>query len=344
MEHKTLTDLLPFPAVQCCCVSQSSDKCEADHGLYDPFRIERPVIDAHTHIFPPPLMNAVWRFFEQHYWPVVYKQTYEHSQVDILIDRGVHHVVLLQYAHKNGIARGLNEYMHKTVERMNAKYGRSVATGLATVMPGEPDAEPILVEAFEKYGLAGVKLHSHVQVIQPNDPRMDPIYRVCTRYKKPVLIHAGREPNSRAHKKDAKDLCHVDFVRDVLDRFPDLVLCIPHLGFNETTEYMNLLRQYPNLYLDTTMQLGRVWPAIQGSTTDDEFEVLFREFADRILYGTDFPQLPNAWYSEYRNLAVRNLWKVSEENLDKILYKNAIRLYGIDLGEKEPRRDIVSTL
>lgn len=167
MSLKSLSSLLPLPPVSCTCsADQAPTRCLQRHNQHDAFRIPttRRVIDAHVHIFPPKLMSAVWRFFDSYYWPVIYKDAYTDSQVDLLLDRGIQHVVLLQYAHKDGIARGLNEYMNATVKRMNNKYGRNVATGLATVMPGEPEAKEILEEAFTKWELMGVKLHSHVQV------------------------------------------------------------------------------------------------------------------------------------------------------------------------------------
>jgi hypothetical protein len=39
-----------------------------------------------------------YSFFHEHYWPVVYRE----RDVGFLLDRGVSHLVLLQYAHKPG--------------------------------------------------------------------------------------------------------------------------------------------------------------------------------------------------------------------------------------------------
>ena len=107
---------------------------------------------------------------------------------------------------------------------------RRVASGLATVMPGEPGAADILAEAFTTLGLTGIKMHSHVQAIAANHPSMDEVYETCIRFNKPCLIHAGKEPNSSAYKADAAKICDVSIVEDVLKRFPNLRLCVPHLG------------------------------------------------------------------------------------------------------------------
>jgi predicted TIM-barrel fold metal-dependent hydrolase len=105
-----------------------------------------------------------------------------------------------------------------------------VASGLATVMPGEPNAREILAEAFTTLGLSGIKMHSHVQCVAANHPSMDEVYETCILYDKPVLIHAGKEPNSKAYKVDAGKICDFSIVDDVLRRYPSLRICVPHLG------------------------------------------------------------------------------------------------------------------
>ncbi len=122
------------------------------------------VVDAHVHLFPDGLFEAIWRWFDVHGWPIRYKlKTPE--VVAFLLDRGVGHIVALHYAHKPGIARGMNAYMAE-VARSSPRI-----TGLATVFPGEPDAAEILTEAFA-LGLQGVKLHCHVQCFAPDAPEL----------------------------------------------------------------------------------------------------------------------------------------------------------------------------
>ncbi|RUP46144.1 amidohydrolase family protein [Jimgerdemannia flammicorona] len=330
MQPLTLKSLLPLSAPVCTCAT-TTHPCLQRHTHTDGFRIppHRIVIDAHVHIFPPRLMSAVWRFFDQHYWPVVYKDAYADSQVDFLIDQGVRHVVLLQYAHKDGIARGLNEFMATTVRRMNEKYGMKVATGLATVMPGEEDACGILEEAFTRWGLMGVKLHSHVQVIAANDPKMDPLYTTCAAHNRPILLHAGREPNSAAYKQDTYELCSASRIDDVLTCHPTLRLCVPHMGWNETELYVALLKRHRNLYLDTTMMLSDLFPTVKGTPTRAQLAKWMGENSDRILYGTDFPNISYTWHTEFANLCDEGEYRLEEEVLERILYKNAMELYGI---------------
>src|SRR5690606_13814376 len=115
-----------------------------------------PIVDAHVHLFPDPLFAAIWSWFERHGWPIRYR-LHAREVLDFLFARGVERVVGLLYAHKPGIARALNQFM------ADLAADEPRLCGLATVLPGEPEAATILDEAFA-LGLRGVKLHCHVQI------------------------------------------------------------------------------------------------------------------------------------------------------------------------------------
>ena len=60
------------------------------------------VIDAHVHLFPDRLFDAVWRWFDTHGWLIRYK-LYSREVIDTLLARGVERIVALHYAHKPGV-------------------------------------------------------------------------------------------------------------------------------------------------------------------------------------------------------------------------------------------------
>jgi len=269
------------------------------------------VIDAHVHLFPQTMFRALWRWFETHGWPVRYRL--DSPQVlDFLFSRGVEHVVGLHYSHRPGMARGLNRY----VADLAAREPR--LTGLATVLPGEPDAAYILDEAFS-LGLRGVKLHCHVQAFAIDAPELTELFEVCTRWDRPMVIHAGREPRSPAYPVDTHSICHVDRVRAVLQAWPKLKLCVPHLGADEFDGYLGLLERFDNLWLDTTMMVADYFPHAG-------VERFIQARPDRILYGTDFPNLPYAWDREVVRIARLG---IAEDSLAQVLSQTTRGLYGI---------------
>lgn len=270
------------------------------------------VVDAHVHLFPDRLFEAVWRWFETHGWPIRYKL---HTQevIAFLLSRGVARVVALHYSHKPGMARALNTYVAELAR------AEPRVLGLATVLPGEPGAREILREGFAA-GLGGVKLHCHVQCFAPDADAMDEIYAACVEADRPLVMHAGREPKSPAYACDPHLLCAAERVEAALRSYPKLRLCVPHLGSDEYTPYLALLEKYDNLWLDTTMAVAGYLPG----PTETPWR-LVEARPERIMYGTDFPNLPYAWDREVRRLAER----LPERVLAQVLGQTARGFFGM---------------
>ncbi len=270
-----------------------------------------PIVDAHVHVFPDALFAAIWRWFDVYGWPIRYKlpapQVIEHLE-----SRGIERMVLLHYAHKPGIARSLNDF----VAALSRAHPATVGT--ATVFPGEPGAVEILEEGFD-LGLRGLKLHCHVQCIAPDDPALEPIYRTCVEHDQPVVIHAGREPKSPGYRCDPHALCSAERVAAVLSSYPGLRLCVPHLGADEFDAFGELMTRYDNLWLDTTMAVAGYFP---GKVPSD----LVSLRPERVMYGTDFPNIPFAWDRELKRLLAMGL---PEPALAEVLGGSAKAFFGL---------------
>ena len=263
------------------------------------------VVDAHVHLFPDRVFDAIYGWFDTHGWPIRHKLRAT-AVLDFLLGRGVGHIVALHYAHRAGIARSLNAFVAELVRT------RPRVTGVATVFPGEEGAGDILREGF-RMGLKGVKLHCHVQAFAVDDPRLHEVYDTCVAEAQPLVVHAGREPRSSAYPVDSHVLCGAHRIEEVLRSYPALRVCVPHLGADELSAYSRLLKTYDNLWLDTTMGLARYFPV-------DDPEWLVSQRPERIMYGTDFPILPYAWDRELGFLAKAGF---SDAVLEQVLAKTA---------------------
>ncbi|MGC8604072.1 MAG: amidohydrolase family protein [Desulfomonilaceae bacterium] len=279
-----------------------------------PHRFET-VIDAHVHLFPDPIFQAIWRWFDEFAWPIRYKLT-SNQIIEFLTSRGIARVLGLHYAHKPGMAHQLNTYMAELCRN------HPQLIGTATVFPGEENAVDILKEAFE-LGLAGVKLHAHVQYFAVDDAVMREIYESCADYNKPLIMHVGREPKNPKfpYKRDPYETCKADKLERILIDYPGLKICVPHLGADEFDQYRRLLECYDNLWLDTAMVLVDYVPNFGSPKLSD-----LR--ADRVMFGTDFPNIPYAWDTEIRQLETRQL---PEDFLTGILKRNASEFLSIKM-------------
>ncbi len=270
------------------------------------------VFDAHVHLFPARIQAAIWQWFDAHAWPIRYRLHAE-SVVEFLLARGVTRFCALVYAHKPGLARMLNQSVFELAQ------AHAAVIPLGTVLPGEPDAEAIVDHALGTLGMHGIKLHCHILRMSADDPRMDAVYARCTAHGRPVVIHAGREPASPAYGVDTRALCSAEAIGRVLTRHPRLTLVVPHLGADEWDAYAALLDLHPNLWLDTTMAIAGYFPA-------DVPASLFPARASRLLYGTDFPNIPYAWDRELHRLLAA---VPASPARDALLYGNAQRVFGV---------------
>lgn len=188
-----------------------------------------PIIDSHVHVFPQKLSDAVRCWFEAHAWRFMYQGTAE-DLIRILFDNGVAGVVLLSYAHRTGISHHLNEFTANLVELFPN------TVGLATLHPKDENPREIIRLGLMGLGLRGIKLHCHVQKTVPDDPLLFPIYEAVLEFDGVLNIHAGREPAIDAYGLDVRTITGAERVQRVLQRYPELKMIIPHLGFDDGME------------------------------------------------------------------------------------------------------------
>lgn len=269
-----------------------------------------PVIDAHMHVFPDRLFQAIRSWFDRHAWRIRYRLPAE-DLITLQQQAGIRGLVLLTYAHKTGLAHDLNRFMADLVSRHPG------TVGFGTVHPDDDRPDIILKQAFGM-GLAGCKLHCHVLGRAMDEAVWEPIYETCLAENRWLLIHAGTQPAIKAYGLDVTAISGVERVKLVLERHPELKLIIPHLGFDQTDEFFDLLDDYPNLYLDTTMVLAEYFPIRVDR------EKLIR-YSHRIMYGSDFPNIP---YGLTREVGCIVDLDLGERATADILGGTANRLFG----------------
>lgn len=278
----------------------------------------KSLIDFHTHFFPDGFFTAICRWFKEVDWPVLYQQSIE-ERISYLKEQGVSQVVSLHYPHKSGMAQTLNQFVFD----LGQKHADFIIP-FGSLHPDDENKTEILQQCFEEFRFKGIKIHSHVQKVGPDDPRMDEIYQVCNQYKKIALIHCGTGPHFndkpvKGYGYDVTTITGIARFQSAISRFPDIKFVVPHLGYEEVEEFFALLDIYPNLYLDTSMALAGYFPV----KLKKEW---FVTYADRLLFGTDFPVIPHEWKKEKEILSSFNLGSDIE---DKIFFKNAQRLLGL---------------
>ncbi len=280
------------------------------------------LFDVHVHFMAPNIQQRVWDYFDSagpllgKSWPINYRFSDE-DRVARLRAMGVKHFSALSYAHRAGIAQYLNDW--------TMAFAKDVPEALAsgTFYP-EPGAGDYVAKLIED-GAEIFKAHMQVGKFAADNVQLDPVWAQLTRSKTPVVLHAGSGPAPGEFTGPVS-------VKRVLERHPSLNLIIAHLGMPEFAEFLDLAQQFENVYLDTTMVFVDFWEGEDhGLSISDPRTELDRiaELGDKILFGTDFPQIPYEYAHQVEVLAELDL---GEDWLRKVLWNNAATLFGKDGG------------
>jgi predicted TIM-barrel fold metal-dependent hydrolase len=269
------------------------------------------LFDVHVHFMHPRVMAKVWAYFDgagslpAGLWPVQYRGT-DDERVERLRSMGVRRFTSLSYAHKPGIAGFLNDWTREFAERTPDTLWS------ATFFP-EPEAAdyvPKLVDA----GVQVFKAHLQVGDFSADDPLLEPVWDVLAESGTPIVLHAGSGPAPGRFTGP-------DGVARVLVRHPELRLVIAHMGTPETAEFLDLAEGYPDVMLDTTMAFVDFW----GEPADPAVVRRLPALQDRILFGTDFPNIP---YDYAHQVEVLQRLDLGDAWMRDVLWNNGTRLFG----------------
>jgi uncharacterized protein len=252
--------------------------------------IHGSIIDMHAHFFPERLFASIWEWFGDHYWYINYKQSPE-GLAETLRGFGVSRFVTYNYAHKAGMAAELNRWTADFARREKG------ALPFATVMPQDPGNIEMLERLFDEDGFLGIKLQPLVSDFYLCDERMLDVYRLLLERGKVLVVHAGTAPV-------ANEYVGAQYFEPVLRQMPDLKVIVAHMGAFEFDRFFAMAREYPNVYLDTSVNFidpqlisGLVaamkFPPLEVPADFDPAELL--ELQDRLLFGSDFPNIPYSY-------------------------------------------------
>jgi hypothetical protein len=276
------------------------------------------LVDVHVHFMPERLLARVWAYFDEggplvaQPVPVAYRFD-EEERIARLRAMGVRAWTALLYPHKPGMAESLNEWGREFARRVPE------AVQTATFFP-EPSAARYTAAALES-GARAVKAHVAVGRYDPRDPALREVWGMLEDSGTAVVIHASSSP--------AGPFTGAAPVREVLRAFPRLRLVFAHLGMPEYAEFFRLADEFPGCGLDVSM----VFDDHQAAIAPDREWVRRRllDLADRIYWGTDYPNTANPVGHQLARLVALDL---GDDWLRGVLHDNAARLLG--LGEGGP--------
>lgn len=262
------------------------------------------VIDSHCHIYPDKIAERAT------------SSTGDFYHISIEYDGKVS--TLMRESEKAGIDFCIVQSVATTpqqVSSINNFIARSVnenknLIGLGTLHPESENQERDVNEIIS-LGLKGVKLHPDIQGFRIDDERCYKIYELCEKNELPILMHTG----------DYRyDYSNPDRLIPVLKEFSKLVVIGAHFGgWSVWKTAVQQLHGFNNLYVDTSSTLYAL-------KAEEVREMISLYTDDRVLFGTDFPM-----WNQSEEMERYNALKLSPEQNEKILYRNACKVFKLDL-------------
>jgi hypothetical protein len=274
------------------------------------------LVDVHTHFLPERMLAKVRGWFDaqrgpggEPSWPLVYRED-EDARLEHLDALGLRAFTALAYPHKPGMAAWLNGYTLALAERVPA------CVPSATFFP-EPGADGDVAEALEA-GARVFKMHLEVGQYDPRDSHLEPVWQRLERAGVPIVAHVASGPVPGPFTGPGP-------IAEVLAAHPDLVLVVAHMGMPEYEDFLDLALRHPNVHLDTTMAFTDFSEA-RWRFPRNRLETLAAH-AERIVLGTDFPNIPHTYAHQLAALVNLDL---GDDWLRAVCHDNGARLLGLD--------------
>lgn len=264
--------------------------------------MDKIIIDTHAHIFPQKIATKAVKSIGDFYGIAMdgngeLKTLLQHGD-----EAGITHYIVCSSATTCNQVDSINQFIVQSVSDKENVFG------LAALHPDQTDEElDRSIEFALANNLIGVKLHPDFQRFNIDDSKAYRIYERCSG-KLPILFHTG---DSRYDFSSPKRLAKV--AKD----FPELKCVAAHFGgysrWKDTDCYIGL----DNVYYDTSSALFKL-------SVEEAKDLLNKLGVDKFMFGVDFPMWEHS--KELERLA--NL-ELSDEDMQKIYYKNAIRFYNL---------------
>ena len=263
------------------------------------------IIDFHTHAFSEKIVEKAMGNLTATSGIMPYTDGTVNGLLEIMNNSGVDKSVVLPIATKPSQQKIVNSWAKEIMSDKIYAFG-SV----------HPDAEDALEEldSIKESGLYGVKLHPDYQNFFADDEKAFPIYQKCSDLGLTIVFHAGFDPLSpyEIHGTAKAFAC-------IHEEFPNLTMVLAHLGGMyrwEQTERI-IAGTDGNVYLDVSCIAGEIGQDILK-------RIIEKHGTDRILFASDCP-----WDDPANEIKMINALDISQDDKEKIFYKNAAGLLGI---------------
>lgn len=265
------------------------------------------IFDMHTHAYPDGIAEKARINLENFYNFEVYHSPTVKALTDMQRLYGSSGFCLFSVATAPEQPVKINNWLHKIMDEYSG--GDLAVACFASMQQDMGDKEKRAeVERVIDLGFKGVKIHPDIQRVETDSESLFAIYEAIEG-RIALYIHAG----------DARyDFSSPKKIAKIKKRFPNLTIIAAHLGGYQRWEEFEEVYGEKNIYFDTSSALWAMNP-------ERAREIILSYDCEKIFFGTDYPVK-----SIGEELELLEKLELSDEILEKILYKNASKFLGFE--------------
>jgi uncharacterized protein len=262
------------------------------------------MIDAHVHLLPDRLAAKIRAFFDRGE-PTRMAYPLDHGLVlGRMSEAGITKVWSLPYAHKSGVADGMNVSL---AEIARTAHSVKIVNG-STVHPDDVDPLAVVRRAVEDLGSRVLKLHCSVGDFSIETPALDPVWEYSSIHRLPVVIHLGHGTNGFTEADE------LDPIETIAKRFSEAVVIIAHCGHRAAAKALDIIERNTNVYADLTPVVFELVELPPGRA---------QQLHTKLLFGTDAPNTAITAEAALLHLRSQNLtceaWQaITNDNAERL--------------------------
>lgn len=213
-----------------------------------------------------------------------------------------------------------------------------------------PDVDAAVREAIyalDTLHADGVKLASNSRGLYLGDPALEPLMEVLNERGAVIITHPHKPATNNETLTSVVPLASYEYLAEttrailnmvgynVMVRYPQLKIVVPHCGSFLPLAIPRMQSLMPVMngvgYLqgvDIAKNLEALYYDLAGAATPETIrELLTITSQDHLLYGTDYPYVKAPIL--IRNLSVlrNNLQEIVPQDVERVLYENAVKLF-----------------
>ncbi|MDH5376404.1 MAG: amidohydrolase family protein [Candidatus Bathyarchaeota archaeon] len=187
------------------------------------------------------------------------------------------------------------------------------------------------IREIDRLNLKGIKLIPTLQFFNPVAAKknVEKLFEYCEKKRKIVTCHTGCDPYIWEQPHFSQD-ANPKYLKPIVQDFVKVKVIVAHMGCYSA--------KVPGVWMDGALELGKENENVWFDIAAVPYVVTYRKLVekvrknvgfDRVLFGSDYPSVGGGVVSIESMVAeVKNSKHVTEEEKEKILGLNAMRLFG----------------